>query len=88
MLSVIGGLAPLFAARLYLKFGVGWAFTLLAGIAIAFAPVPWIVYRYGEVLNKGRKRSGGVEVELSERGSREANVDAFLQTNVVGKENV
>jgi hypothetical protein len=46
--SLLGGLAPLFSSKLYYKLGVGWGFSLLAFIALAFAPVPWVFYKYGE----------------------------------------
>jgi hypothetical protein len=58
--SLLGGLAPLFSARLILSLNVGWGFSLLAFIALAFAPVPWIFYRYGEGWRQ-REKHGGVD---------------------------
>jgi hypothetical protein len=57
MRSLIGGLAPLFSHKLYLRLDVGWAFSLLAFIALAFAPVPWIFYQFGEKW-RGKERYG------------------------------
>ncbi|KAF2712769.1 MFS general substrate transporter [Pleomassaria siparia CBS 279.74] len=48
--SLLGGLVPLFANKLYAKYDVGWAFSILAFLALALAPVPWLFYRYGEGL--------------------------------------
>lgn len=46
--SVIAGAVPIFLDKLYDMWGVGWTFTLLAVVALVFAPVPWIRYWYGE----------------------------------------
>ncbi|KAF1947689.1 MFS general substrate transporter [Clathrospora elynae] len=60
MRSLIGGLAPLFSHKMYDKLGVGLAFSLLAFIALLFAPVPWVFYRFGEKWRK-RERFGEAE---------------------------
>lgn len=39
MRSLVGGLAPLFSHKMYQKLDVGWSFSLLALIALAFTPV-------------------------------------------------
>ncbi|KAI4945503.1 hypothetical protein J4E91_007845 [Alternaria rosae] len=46
MRSLVGGLAPLFSHKMYQKLDVGWSFSLLAFIALAFAPVPWVFYTF------------------------------------------
>ncbi|KAI1542788.1 MFS-1 multi-domain protein, partial [Pyrenophora tritici-repentis] len=58
MRSLIGGLAPLFSHKMYQDLGVGWAFSLLALIALAFAPVPVVFYKFGEKW-RGQERYGG-----------------------------
>jgi hypothetical protein len=67
MRSLIGGLAPFFSHKLYSRLDVGWAFSLLAFIALAFAPVPWIFYQFGEKW-PGKERYGA-QVEEKERNS-------------------
>ena len=62
--SLIGGLAPLFSHKMYQKLGVGWMFSLLAFIALAFAPVPWVFYKYGERWRAGERYGGHVERPL------------------------
>ena len=64
--SLVGGLAPLFSHKLYQKFDVGWAFSLLAFIALAFAPVPWIFYRYGDRWRKNERFEARMDGEPSE----------------------
>jgi hypothetical protein len=50
--SIAGGLLPLCANSLYGRLGLGWANTLLAFIALVFAPLPWLFYKNGEALRK------------------------------------
>ncbi|CAI7613213.1 unnamed protein product [Penicillium glandicola] len=45
--SLAGGLLPLTGQGLYDALGMGWGNSLLAFIALAFAPVPFILKRYG-----------------------------------------
>lgn len=71
MRSLIGGLAPLFSHKMYQKLDVGWSFSLLAFIALVFAPVPWVFYTFGEKW-RGRERYTG-EDEASSLNSQEAS---------------
>jgi hypothetical protein len=61
--AVVGGCVSLFWTKLYGKWGVGWTF-----IALAFAPVPSICYRYGEKWRRNANASEG-EVGQGKRGS-------------------
>lgn len=47
-----GGLLPLCADNLYTTLGYGWGNTLLAFIALAFTPFPYLFYTNGEGLRK------------------------------------
>ncbi|KUI64102.1 hypothetical protein VM1G_10891 [Cytospora mali] len=49
---LVGGLLPLCAANLYTTLGYGWGNTLLAFIALIFAPFPYLFYRNGERLRE------------------------------------
>ncbi|KAK5955960.1 hypothetical protein OHC33_002533 [Knufia fluminis] len=44
---LMGTFFPMAATPLVSKFGYGWGFTVLAGISIALAPIPMLLYRYG-----------------------------------------
>jgi hypothetical protein len=46
--SLLGALLPLAGQPMFDKLGVGWGNSLLAFIALAFSPVPWIFWKYGE----------------------------------------
>ena len=41
-------LVPLFANKLYLKFDVGWCFSILAFVGLGLDPVPLLFYLYGD----------------------------------------
>lgn len=45
--SLFGAVFPLFATNMYHALGVPWATTLLAFVALAMAPLPWIFYHFG-----------------------------------------
>jgi DHA1 family multidrug resistance protein-like MFS transporter len=52
MRSSFGAGFPLFASAMYNNLGVGWASSLLAFLSIAFIPIPFVLYKYGETLRK------------------------------------
>lgn len=49
---LVGGLPPLCASNLYNGLGYGWGNTLLAFIAVAFMPFPYLFYRHGDKLRE------------------------------------
>lgn len=53
--SSFGAAFPLFATAMYNKLGVGWASSLLGFLSIAFIPIPFFLYKYGERLRKRSK---------------------------------
>jgi len=54
--SLIGALLPLGGLDLYKKLGIGWGNSLLAFIALALLPFPFLFYRYGEKIRNKFKR--------------------------------
>lgn len=48
--SPFGAFLVLAAAPLYDNLGLGWGNSVLGFITLAFTPVPWLFYRYGETL--------------------------------------
>ncbi|KIA75605.1 cycloheximide resistance protein [Aspergillus ustus] len=51
--SLGGAFLPLAGGPMYDALGLGWGNTLLAGIALAMCPLPFVFYRYGERIRKG-----------------------------------
>jgi hypothetical protein len=46
--SLVGALLPLAGRTMYMALGLGWGNSLLAFIALAMCPIPFIFYIYGE----------------------------------------
>ncbi|KAH7088208.1 major facilitator superfamily domain-containing protein [Paraphoma chrysanthemicola] len=66
--SLLSCVVPVFANKLYNKFHVGWTFSLLAFIALAFAPMVWIFYQFGGHL-RGCERHGKFTTEPASEGN-------------------
>jgi MFS transporter, DHA1 family, multidrug resistance protein len=45
--SATGAAFPLFTTQMFLNLGINWAATLLGGIALLLAPIPFLFYKYG-----------------------------------------
>ncbi|MCJ1391745.1 hypothetical protein MMC18_004610 [Xylographa bjoerkii] len=48
--NMSGAFLPLAGTPLYTRLGLGWGNSVLAFVGLAFAPVPFLFYRYGERL--------------------------------------
>ncbi|THW75701.1 MFS general substrate transporter [Aureobasidium pullulans] len=44
----VGSVFPLFAPHMFHQLGVDWASSLLGFLAIAFVPIPYLLYKYGK----------------------------------------
>jgi MFS transporter, DHA1 family, multidrug resistance protein len=55
--SSFGAGFPLFATAMYNNLGVGWASSLLGFLGIAFIPIPFVLYLFGEKLRKNSKHA-------------------------------
>jgi MFS transporter, DHA1 family, multidrug resistance protein len=45
--SATGAVFPLFTTQMFINLGINWAATLLGGIALLLAPMPFLFYKYG-----------------------------------------
>jgi hypothetical protein len=50
--SIFGCVLPLAGPPMYAALGLGWGNSLLAFVALAFSPVPFVFYTYGERIRK------------------------------------
>lgn len=48
--SIAGAVLPLCAMDMYRALGLGWGNSLLAFVAIAFLPLPFLILKFGERL--------------------------------------
>jgi hypothetical protein len=46
--SLVGAVLPLAGPALYDRLGLGWGNSVLAFIALASIPIPWLFFQYGE----------------------------------------
>ena len=53
--SVVGATLPLAGPAMYTALGIGWGNSLLAFIALALCPIPWVFYKFGERVRKSSK---------------------------------
>ncbi|EXJ92341.1 hypothetical protein A1O3_00891 [Capronia epimyces CBS 606.96] len=53
--SSIGAGFPLFASAMYKKLGVNWASSTLGFLAIAFIPIPFLLFKFGERLRRASR---------------------------------
>jgi hypothetical protein len=52
--SLAGAFLPLAGPAMYSALGLGWGNSLLAFIAVAMTPIPWIFFKYGERIRKSK----------------------------------
>lgn len=52
---LLGSASPLYTRQMCENVGIGWAMSLLAFITVALIPVPFVLFKYGEVI-RGRSR--------------------------------
>ncbi|KAH6603791.1 MFS general substrate transporter [Trichoderma cornu-damae] len=49
------GAFPLFAIQMYTNLGIHWASSLLAFIALALIPIPWVLFKFGPTIRSKSK---------------------------------
>lgn len=53
--SAVGAAFPLFTTHMFEGMGVNWASTLIGGVAVLLAPMPFIFYKYGPRIRQKSK---------------------------------
>ena len=53
--SLVGALLPLAGRKMYATLGLGWGNSLLAFIALAMCPIPYVFFRFGERIRKSER---------------------------------
>jgi len=66
--SAAGAAAPLFTTYMFDALGVGGGGSLIGGVAVLLAPIPFVFYRYGAPI---RKRSKFAPTEHDNDGEKE-----------------
>lgn len=55
MRSTLGALLPLAGPSMYAALGLGWGNSLLAFIALAVIPFPYVFWKYGEQIRTSKR---------------------------------
>lgn len=73
--SACGAAAPLFTQYMFNALGVGGGGSLIGGVAVLLAPIPFVFYRYGEPIRKRSKfaPTEDKEEKQEERGEQDRN---------------
>jgi hypothetical protein len=72
--SLFGAAFPLFTTQMYKTLGINWASTLVAFLALACAPLPFLFYRYGERIRlrcKYAKEAAAITQMMKERAEKQ-----------------
>ncbi len=64
--SVFAAAFPLFTSQMYHKLGIHWAASIPAFLGLAFAPFPFLLYKYGPAIRKRCKYSAEAVAFLKE----------------------
>lgn len=53
--SIGGAVLPLAGQPMFDRLGLGWGNSVLAFLALAFVPLPWLFWKFGERLRTAQK---------------------------------
>ncbi|KAJ7757193.1 MFS general substrate transporter [Mycena maculata] len=63
--SLVAAAFPLFTVQMFTKLGVNWAATLLGGVGLLLAPMPFLFYKYGARVRAGSKFAPCVDLKIA-----------------------
>ncbi|KAI0270438.1 major facilitator superfamily domain-containing protein [Gloeopeniophorella convolvens] len=63
--SAVAAAFPLFTVQMFNGMGINWAATLIAGVALLLAPIPFIFYKYGPRIRAGSKFAPCMDLEIA-----------------------
>ena len=93
--SACGAAAPLFTEQMFLALGVGGGGSLIGGVAVLLAPIPFVFYKYGKTIReKSRFAPTGPkpgpkdeEKQQEEEGSEEPGVERQVSRDTSASSN-
>ncbi|KAI5795283.1 MFS multidrug transporter [Geopyxis carbonaria] len=66
--SILGGVMPIFGPIMYHRLGPNIAATIVACIATALIPIPWVFYKWGKTIRNNSPMLTRLQKEKAERG--------------------
>ncbi|KAJ7088126.1 MFS polyamine transporter [Mycena epipterygia] len=80
--SLVAAAFPLFTVQMFGKLGVNWAATLLGGVGLLLAPMPFLFYRYGARVRAGSTFAPCVDLKIAKILEEERAAMAEKTTSV------
>ncbi|KAJ7611271.1 major facilitator superfamily domain-containing protein [Roridomyces roridus] len=65
--SLVAAGSQLFTVQMFGKMGVGYACTLLGGVGLVLAPMPFLFFRYGARVREGSRWAPGLDLKVKEQ---------------------
>ncbi|KAJ7626934.1 MFS polyamine transporter [Roridomyces roridus] len=65
--SLVAGRSQLFTVQMFDKMGVGYACTLLGGVGLLLAPMPFLFFRYGARVREGSRWAPGMDLKVKKQ---------------------
>lgn len=81
--SACGAASPLFTQYMFNALGVGGGGSLIGGVAVLLAPIPFVFYKYGEPIRKRSKFAPTDDKPAEEKESKEQNERNNSSSSVV-----
>lgn len=72
--SAVAASAPLFSSQMFNKMTLGGGGSMIGGIAVLLAPIPFVFYKYGATIRKKSKFAPTPEAEEKEEKAMEQEV--------------
>ncbi|KAI0030043.1 MFS polyamine transporter [Vararia minispora EC-137] len=73
--SAVGAAFPLFTTQMYSGLGIGGACSLVGGVALILAPIPFLFFRYGARIRRGSRFAPCIDLKIAEALERERAAD-------------
>ncbi|KAI0295149.1 major facilitator superfamily domain-containing protein [Multifurca ochricompacta] len=78
--SATGAAFPLFTTQMFVNLGTNWAATLLGGIALLLAPMPFLFYKYGPRIRSKSSFAPCIDLKVAKFLEEEARSEKGQQT--------
>ncbi|KAI0049050.1 MFS general substrate transporter [Auriscalpium vulgare] len=69
--SAVGAAFPLFTVQMFENLGTNWAATLIAGIALLLAPIPFLFFKYGARIRSKSQFAPCIDLKIAKQIAQE-----------------
>ncbi|KAI0051196.1 MFS polyamine transporter [Auriscalpium vulgare] len=75
--SAVAAAFPLFTVQMFENLGIDWAGTLIAGIALLLAPIPFLFFKYGAHIRSKSKFAPCIDLKIAKEIAQEKEAAEF-----------